>query len=42
MEDDMEQLALLGQFLDGVGLLLLGVGVLWFVTVYNEISEKKA
>ena len=37
----MGNLAELGQFLSGVGLLLLGVGVLWFVTVYKEISEKE-
>ena len=32
----MEALALLGQFLVGVGLLLLGVAALWFVSVYSE------
>ena len=41
MEDDVGNLAELGQFLSGVGLLLLGVGVLWCVTVYNEINKKK-
>jgi hypothetical protein len=41
MEDDMGNLAEFGQFLSGVGLLLLGVGVLWFVTVYSEINKKK-
>jgi len=35
----METLALLGQFFVGVGLLLLGVGVLWFVSVYQEKKE---
>ncbi len=25
----------------GLGALLTGVGVLWFVTVYKEINEKK-
>jgi hypothetical protein len=39
MEDDVEQLALLGQFFGGVGILLLGVGVIWFVSVYNEKKE---
>jgi hypothetical protein len=34
-EDEMEFLALLGQFLLGVGVLLLGVAALWFVTVYS-------
>ena len=37
----MGNLAELGQLLSGLGLLLLGVGVLWFVTVYNEINKKK-
>jgi hypothetical protein len=32
----MAALALLGQFFVGVGLLLLGVAALWFVTVYSE------
>jgi hypothetical protein len=35
-EGDMEALAMLGQFLVGVGLLLLGLAALWFVSVYNE------
>ena len=35
----MEILALLGQFLLGVGVLLLGVAALWFVTVYSEKNE---
>jgi hypothetical protein len=37
----MENAALLGQLMGGLGLLLMGVGVLWFVTVYNEINKKK-
>jgi hypothetical protein len=41
MEDDMVNLASLGQLLGGLGLLLLGVGVLWFVTVHNEINQRK-
>jgi hypothetical protein len=31
----MEQLAALGQFLGGVGFLLLGCAALWFVSVYK-------
>ena len=38
-EDDMGNLAALGQFLSGVGVLLLGVGLLWFVSVYAEKNE---
>jgi hypothetical protein len=37
----MESLALLGQFFGGLGFLCLGVGVLWFVTVYREIHQDK-
>jgi hypothetical protein len=25
----------------GLGIFFMGVGVLWFVTVYKEINEKK-
>lgn len=32
----MGSLAILGQFFVGVGILLLGVAALWFVTVYSE------
>lgn len=32
----MEQLELLGEFLSGVGVLLLGCAAMWFVTVYQE------
>jgi hypothetical protein len=39
MEDDMETLALLGQFFAGVGLLLLGIAAIWFVSVYSEKKE---
>ena len=35
----MEVLALLGQFLLGVGVLLLGIAALWFVTVYSEKNK---
>jgi hypothetical protein len=45
MEDDMEEIprGILIVFFAGGGLgtLLTGVGVLWFVTVYKEINEKK-
>lgn len=39
MEDDMEILALLGEFFVGIGVLLLGVGVIWFVSMYKEKHE---
>jgi hypothetical protein len=39
MEDHMEQLALFGQFLGGLGLFFTGVGVLWFVTIHQEKKE---
>jgi len=32
----MGSLAILGQFLQGVGVLLLACAVLWFVSVYSE------
>jgi len=35
-ERNMEQLELLGEFLSGVGVLLLGCAALWFVTVYED------
>ena len=42
MEDDMdtEVVTALGHLLGGLGLLLVGVGLLWFVTVYSEINKK--
>jgi len=43
MEDDMEQALLATQLLfyllGGLGIFFLGVGVLWFVTVYKEKKE---
>jgi hypothetical protein len=39
MEDGLDTLALLGQFLVGVGVLLLGLAALWFVTIYNAKIE---
>jgi hypothetical protein len=36
----MEILAILGQFFIGVGVLLLGVAAIWFVTIYSEKNEK--
>jgi len=36
LEDEMEILALLGQFFVGIGLLLLGIAAIWFVSVYND------
>ena len=35
----MEQVAFFGQFLGGLGVFFLGVGVLWFVSVYKEKPE---
>jgi hypothetical protein len=35
-EDDVEKLALLGQFFVGVGFLFLGTAALWFVSVHSE------
>jgi len=35
----VEILTILGQFFVGVGLLLLGVAALLFVTVYNKNKE---
>ena len=35
MENDMEQLVMLGQFFGGFGLFLMGVGAVWFVSVYK-------
>ena len=35
----MEVLALLGQFFIGVGLLLLGVSAIWFVSLYAEKNK---
>jgi hypothetical protein len=39
MEDKMEILALLGEFFVGVGLLLIGVAAIWFVTIYAEKNK---
>ena len=40
MEDDMEQALLAAQLLffvmGGLGIFFLGVGVLWFVSVYKD------
>ncbi len=35
----MENLAIIGQFLGGLGVFFIGIGVLWFVTVYKEKKE---
>jgi hypothetical protein len=32
----MEQLVVVAQFLSGLGIFFLGVGVLWFVSVYRD------
>jgi hypothetical protein len=39
MEDGMEQLAVIAQFFGGLGIFFMGVGVLWFVSVYKERKE---
>ena len=36
----MHILTILGQFFIGVGVLLLGVAAIWFVTIYSENNEK--
>ena len=41
MENAIEATTLLFNVLGGLALFLTGVGVLWFVTVYNEKKEKK-
>ena len=40
MEDNMDALAVLGQFFVGVGVLLLGVAALWMVSEYSEKKKK--
>jgi len=35
----MEQLPVIGEFFSGLGMLFLGIGVLWFVSVYKERME---
>jgi hypothetical protein len=40
MEGDMDA-STIALFWIGVGTVLTGIGVLWFVTVYKEIHEKK-
>jgi hypothetical protein len=39
MEDDVEQLELLGEFLGGLGILFLGLAAFWFVSVYQQKKE---
>jgi hypothetical protein len=39
MEDGMGALATLGQFLSGVGVLLIGCAAMWFVSVYSQKNE---
>lgn len=36
----MSTLANLGVFLGGVGVLLLGCGLMWFVSVYSEKNKQ--
>jgi hypothetical protein len=35
-EDNMGTLAVLGQFFIGIGILLLGVAAIWFVSIYSQ------
>jgi hypothetical protein len=35
----MEQLAAVAQFLGGLGVFFIGIGVLWFVSVYEDKKE---
>ena len=35
----MEQLVIIGQFLSGLGVFFVGIGVLWFVSVYQQNKE---
>jgi hypothetical protein len=34
-------LAAFGTFLGGLGVFFIGIGVLWFVTVYRDINKKE-
>jgi len=40
MEDDMEQLGLLGQFFGGLGIFFLGCAAFWVVSVYQDKKKK--
>lgn len=39
----MDNLSSLGIFLGGIGVLLLGCGLMWWITIYDKIhkSDKK-
>ena len=37
----MEQLSSLGIFLAGLGVLLLGCGLMWFISIWSKDKEKK-
>jgi len=39
MEDDMENLVMLGQAVGGLGIFFLGIAALWFVSVYPKKKE---
>ena len=41
MENAIAATTLLFNIMGGLGLFFSGVGVLWFVTVYKENTEKK-
>ena len=40
MEEKVTYLVMLGQFFIGLGVLLMGLAALWFVTVYKEKNKK--
>jgi hypothetical protein len=47
-EDDMENLVGIGQFwggafgfFGGLGVFFIGIGFLWFVTIYRDIHKKE-
>lgn len=37
----METLSSLGVFLGGVGFLLIGCGLMWWITLYNKYHKSK-
>jgi len=38
-EDDMQNLMMLGQAALGLGVLLMGLAALWFVSIYQEKNK---
>jgi hypothetical protein len=41
MEDDMENALLATEILANLGILLGGIGVIWFATLYKAYLDKK-